>query len=80
VAEQALAGLDGELRRRLGNARLGDFPNASVDSLTLDPISFRGEVDAARLRGLIAERLVDKLLSFGIAGGTAREVAEWPAS
>ena len=61
LAEQAVAGLEGELRRRLGGVR---FPSAAaaVPELAIGPLDLPPRADAASLRALIAERLLGALL------------------
>ena len=61
VAEQALAGLEGELRRRLGSMR-GTWEAAAVPALRVGPIDLPPGADAASLRHLIAERLLEAWL------------------
>lgn len=59
IAEAAVSGLESALRRRLGalrGGRLLDVPTLRIDALDLPP-----EADAAALRDLLAERLVQAL-------------------
>lgn len=60
VAEHAVSGLDEELRRRLRT--LPSFQPLSVHRSGASPPSIRGRnLDAATLRGLIADRLADQI-------------------
>jgi hypothetical protein len=63
VAEEAMVGLEAELRRRLGTLPLGDLAAFDAAELALPPLHARGRLDAPTLRGLIAERIVQALLS-----------------
>jgi hypothetical protein len=59
IAEAAVAGLESALRRRLGSLHVNralDVPALRVDALDLPP-----EADAAALRELLAERLVQAI-------------------
>lgn len=60
VAEQALAELDEELSRRLGGMR-GGWHVAPLSSMRLGPLDLPPEADAAALRRLIAEGLLQAL-------------------
>lgn len=57
MAEAAADGLEAELRRRLGTSGRTE----DVAELSLGPLDGRAVLDAAALRGLIAQRLVDAL-------------------
>lgn len=61
VVEQALAGLEDELRRRLGSMR-GSWEAAAVPALRVGPMDLPPGADAAALRQLIAQRLLESLL------------------
>ena len=61
VAEEALADLEGALRRRLGWLR-GSVTAASVPQLRIGPLDLPRAADAAALRELVAERLLEALL------------------
>jgi hypothetical protein len=63
VAEAAIAGLDQELRRRLGNLTQRSLVSGDVGVLRIGPIMGPATLDPAALRGLIAERLVLALSS-----------------
>ncbi|MGF1625590.1 MAG: hypothetical protein ACFCVH_11965 [Alphaproteobacteria bacterium] len=67
VAEQAVAGLEAELRRRLGALR-GSVAVADVPRLSLGPLDLPPQADAAALRGLIADRLLGALLRQAAPG------------
>lgn len=59
IAEAAVGGLEAAFRRRLGalrGGRLLDIPTLRIDALKLPP-----DADAAALRDLLAERLVQAL-------------------
>jgi hypothetical protein len=61
VAEHAVAGLEGELRRRLAGLPLGTAATA-VPQLSVGPLDLPPYADAAALRALIAERLLGALV------------------
>jgi len=61
VAEHAVAGLEGELRRRLASLPLGAAATA-VPQLAVGPLDLPPNADAAALRALIAERLLGALV------------------
>ena len=61
VVEEALAGLEGELRRRLGACRSA-WDAAAVPELRVGPLDLPPGSDAAALRGLIAEGLLEALI------------------
>lgn len=63
VAEAAATGLDEELRRRLGNLAGRSLVSGDLGVVRIDAIAATGVLDAAALRGLIAERLVFALSS-----------------
>ena len=70
VAEAAVEGLEGALRRRLGALppdRRGAFEQAD---LALGALESGSALDAGALRGIIADRLVEAILAAG-HGGTA---------
>ena len=66
VAEQAAEGLDAELQRRLGTFPSNRPLTLERGRIALQPVHIRG-LDAAALRGAIADRLVDQISS--LAGG-----------
>lgn len=59
IAEEAVAGLDSALRRRLGSSRAGR--SFAVPALRLDAIDLPPATDAAALRELMADRLVEAI-------------------
>jgi hypothetical protein len=59
IAEAAVAGLESALRRRLGSLRAGR--SFAVPTLRVDAVDLPSDVDAAALRDLIADRLVETL-------------------
>lgn len=62
TASDAIQGLDQELRRRLANHQPGlGFGVDAPASLRLAPLETPPRVDAAHLRALIADRLVELL-------------------
>ena len=61
VVEEAMAGLEAELRRRLGNLR-GSFQVHAVPELRVGPLDLPHRVEPAALRHLVAERLLEALL------------------
>jgi len=58
VAEAAVAGLDGELRRRLGNLAQRSLVTGDLGVVRVGPIAGPATLDPSVLRALIAERLV----------------------
>lgn len=58
VAEAAVVGLDEEVRRRLGNLAGRSLVSGDLGVVRVGAIAGAGTLDAAALRGLIAERLV----------------------
>jgi len=62
IIEAAVEGLDAELRRRLGKRKFGLGLNSlDVGELSLTPLNLTSTLDAAGLRDLIADRLLDAL-------------------
>ena len=61
VAEQALAGLEDELRRRLGSLH-GSWETAAIPALRVGPLDLPPGANAAALRHLVAERLLQAVL------------------
>jgi hypothetical protein len=61
LVEEAVAGLEGELRRRLGG-RSGSLLNRVVPALSIGPLDLPARSDAAALRHLLADRLLDAVL------------------
>ena len=59
IAEAAVAGLEAALTRRLVALRLNR--TLDVPALRIDPLDFPPQADAAVLRELIAERLVEAI-------------------
>lgn len=70
VAEAAVAGLAQELRRRLSGLQLGDLGLADLGVIAIQPIRAAKALDAAALRGLIADRVALGLVSGGAASET----------
>lgn len=62
IAEAAVADLDQALRRRLGAFQARDLALQDFSVLAIGPIESGATLDAAALRGLIAERLAQALL------------------
>ena len=60
VVEEAASGLETELRRRLGGRR-GSWRVTALPTLRVGPLDLPPGADAAQLRGLIADRLLDVL-------------------
>ncbi len=65
VVEQALDGLEAELRRRLSERDLRRVGAAEIPSLGLGPLEVPPRVDAAQLRTLLAEQLADAVRQAG---------------
>lgn len=59
VVEAAVSGLENEVRRRLGVLPTGPSTALYLEELAVGPVHSRVALDAAALRGLIAERLVE---------------------
>ena len=75
VAEQAAAGLDAELRRRLGSLR-GGVTTAAVPELSVGPIELPPSADASALRTLIAEQLLEALMRSSAGESADRQDGE----
>jgi hypothetical protein len=73
VAEAALAGLEVELRRRLGSLTARTLVSGDLGFVQIGPITSRNVLDAAALRGLIAERLVWALTEAVPTGAVQEE-------
>jgi hypothetical protein len=67
IAEAAIAGLEPELRRRLGNLTERALVSGDLGVVRIGPIASSATLDVAALRGLIAERLVLALTTSGSA-------------
>lgn len=65
VAEQAADGLELELHRRLAKLPGGYSFVSPGASMAVNPIRHSGTLDAASLRGLIIDRLIDSIISSG---------------
>jgi len=61
VAEEAMAGLESVLRRRLGGLR-GSAVTSAVPELRIGPLDLPRGADAAALRALVADRLLEALV------------------
>lgn len=66
LASAVADGLDAEIRRRLGalridQGRIGGTHSVDVSELAIAPVSLRAGTDAAALRGLLAEHIVQAL-------------------
>ncbi len=72
IAEEAVAALPEDLRRRLGRLPLGVDAVGGLGQITVGPIEVSRALDGAALRHLIAERLAD------VVGGSAGMVSELP--
>jgi hypothetical protein len=58
IAEQAVAGLDAELRRRLGNTTQRALVSGDLGVMRIGPIAGPATNDPSVLRDLIADRLI----------------------
>jgi len=58
IAAAAAAGLDGELRRRLGALAGRGLTSGDLGAVRLGSVAVGGTLDVAQLRGLIVERLL----------------------
>lgn len=70
VAEQAVTGLNDELRHRLGMLQVHGMAGIDMGELSLSPVHSAAILDASALRGLIAERLADAIESAMITMDT----------
>lgn len=61
IAEEALSGLAGELRRRFNEFQLQDLVLRDLNNLSLSPIRVESVLDAGTLRGIIADRLIESI-------------------
>lgn len=64
AAAAAAAGLDGELRRRLGALAGRGLTSGDLGAVRLGAIAVGGTLDVAQLRGLIVERLLFALTAL----------------
>jgi len=71
VVEAAVVGLEEEMRRRMGALALGDVAAFDVGELSIGPVRRTGVLDAASLRGIIAERMIEAVQS-GLTGSARR--------
>lgn len=63
VVEEAMQGLEESLRRRLQGLALPAAWGSDLSELAVDPVYTTTVLDAAALRGIIADRLVQAILS-----------------
>jgi hypothetical protein len=61
VAQEAVADLAQELRRRLSNLPPQSLPSLDMGGLAIGPLQANSTLDATSLRDLIADRLVQAL-------------------
>jgi hypothetical protein len=61
VAREAVADLAQELRRRLSSLPPQSLPSLDMGGLAVGPLSAHSTLDAAALRGLIADRVMQAL-------------------
>jgi hypothetical protein len=61
VVESATAGLEAELKRRLGVLPEGDMAAFDVGELAIGPLHSETVLDAAALRAIISERLAESI-------------------
>src|SRR5688572_5014687 len=61
VAQEAVADLAQELRRRLASLPPQSLPSLDMGGLAVGPLNASGTLDATSLRDLIADRLVQAL-------------------
>ena len=75
VVEAATEGLDKEVRRRLGVLPHLDMSAFDMGELALGSVESKAVLDAAALRGIIADRLVQaiskRMSSFGTSSQTS---------
>lgn len=70
TAEAAVAGLEEALRRRLAARPAGEIATSDAAELALGPVGGGATLDAAALRGVIADRLADALFTGGRGGSS----------
>ena len=63
IVEEAVAGLEDELRRRLDSLPVTDMASFDMASLAIGPVPVVTGTDAASLRSLIVERLLHTVFS-----------------
>jgi hypothetical protein len=63
VAEQAMAGIGAELESRLDRLEIGGLQSATLNELTLKPGMLPRNADAATIRNIVVDRLVEWILS-----------------
>ena len=61
VVESATAGLEAELKQRLGVMPMGDMATFDAGELTIGPLHSNTVLDAAALRDIISERLAESI-------------------
>lgn len=61
VVESATAGLEAELKQRLGAMPMGDMAAFDAGELAIGPLHSDTVLDAAALRGIISERLAESI-------------------
>ncbi len=74
IVEQAVAGLESNLRRRLQGRRFDGPGSLDIAELSLGPVHAEPGIDAAGLRALLVEQIEYALISAlenSTAGGTA---------
>jgi hypothetical protein len=76
VAEAAVADLAEELRRRLSPHALSDLQAVAISELALESIETTTVLDAAALRGIIAERVIEALSSVAAPAAANQEGSE----
>ncbi len=67
VVESAAAGLEAELKRRLGVLPRGDMAAFDMGELAIGPVHQEAVLDAASLRGIIAEHIMQAIRSQATA-------------
>lgn len=70
VVEAAVSGLEEEVRRRLGVMPIGGMAPLDIAELAISPVRTETVLDAASLRGIIADRLVQAIREVGSAAST----------
>ncbi len=61
IAQEAVTGLEGALRSRLGMLQVHGMAGVDMGELSLNPVHSTVVMDANALRALIAERLADAI-------------------
>ncbi len=70
VIEEAVTGLEAEVRRRLGPLAISSLGPLHLGDMALSPLSTDTVLDASALRAIIADRMTEAILRTGCASDT----------